>query len=79
MELPGPDISARVRFVPASDRPFALAADRVRVGGVPVPSLLVGWVMNVIDPSRGIAARLPFPVEVAQIEIAPAGLQVGGS
>ena len=79
MELPGPDISARVRFVPASDRPFALAADRVRVGGVPVPSLLVGWVMNVIDPSRGIAARLPFPVEVARIEIVPAGLQVGGS
>jgi len=35
--------------------------------------------MNVIDPSRGIAARLPFPVEVARIEIAPAGLQVGGS
>src|SRR5437867_4133612 len=65
--------------VPAAARPCALAAERVRVGAVPVPSLLGGWVMNGIDPSRGIAARLPFPVEVARIEIAPAGLQVGGS
>jgi len=79
VELPGPDISARVRFVPAADRPFALAADQVRLGGMPVPALFVGWVMNMVDPSRGIAARLPFPVEVAGIEIGPAGLQVGGS
>lgn len=79
MELPGPDISARVRFVPAAGRPFALAADRVRLGGVPVPSVFVGWVMNIVDPSRGIAARLPFPVEVARIEIEPTGLHVGGS
>ena len=79
VELPGPDISARVRFVPAAARPFALAADQVRLGGVPVPALFVGWVMNMVDPSRGIAARLPFPVEVAGIEIGPAGLQVGGS
>ena len=60
MELPGPDISARVRFVPASDRPFALAADRVRVGGVPVPSLLVGGgssSSSVNDRSRAAAAN----------------------
>jgi len=79
VELPGPDISARVRFVPATDRPFALKADEVRLGGVPVPALFVGWVMNMVDPSRGIAARLPFPVEVAGIAIGPAGLRVGGS
>jgi len=77
--LLGPDIRARVRFVSAVDRPFALSADAVSLGGVPVPGFFVGWVMNMVDPSRGIAARLPFPVDVAAIAIAPGGVTVGGS
>jgi hypothetical protein len=44
-----------------------------------VPGFFVGWVMNMVDPSRGIAARLPFPVDVAAIAIAPGGVTVGGS
>ena len=43
---PGPDVAARVRFVPAPDRPFALVAERVRVGWIPVPALLVDWVVR---------------------------------
>src|SRR5207247_7027045 len=31
---PGPDLTARVRLVPASDRPFAIAFERVRVGEI---------------------------------------------
>src|SRR5207245_1090238 len=52
---------------------------RLGLGGGPVPWLLVGWVWKRPDPPRGLPARLPFPVEVARIEIVPAGLQVGGS
>src|SRR5206468_3700478 len=53
---PGPDLTARVRLVPASDRPFAIAFERVRVGGVPLPGLLVDWVVRGYDPSLGLAS-----------------------
>src|SRR5207244_625853 len=54
------DLSARVRILPALDRPFVLAAENVRVAHVPVPSLLATWVIRNFDPSPRLAARLPF-------------------
>jgi hypothetical protein len=76
MEQPGPDVSARVRFLPARDRPFALAADRVRVGRVPVPQALVNWVVRNYDPAPRLASRLPVPVEVGRISIADDGVRI---
>src|SRR6185369_13948447 len=46
ISLPGPDVAARVRALPATDRPFALVADHVTVGGIPVPAILVDWVVR---------------------------------
>jgi hypothetical protein len=69
IEQPGPNVSARVRVMPARDRPFAMLADHVRVGGVAVPPLLVDWVMRTIDPSRRIASRLPVVVEIGDVTI----------
>jgi hypothetical protein len=76
MSLPGPDVAARVRVLPASDRPFMLAADHVTVGGIPVPSMLVDWVVRTWDPSPRIASRLPVPVSVGRIDITPEAIRI---
>ena len=76
IEQPGPDVSARVRFLPAHDRPFALAAEHVRLGGVPVPQALVNWVVRNYDPAPRIASRLPIPVEVGRIVIGDDGIRI---
>ncbi|MGH7275667.1 MAG: LmeA family phospholipid-binding protein [Candidatus Rokuibacteriota bacterium] len=73
---PGPDVSARVRFVPAADRPFALAFERVRVGGVPVPGLLADWVVRGYDPSLRMASRLPVRVEIGRVKVAPDTIRI---
>lgn len=74
--LPGPDVTGRVRLVPAADRPFALAAGDVRVGGVPVPDRLVQWVLRAFDPTPRLASRLPVPVAVGRIDIGPDAIRV---
>jgi hypothetical protein len=77
--MPGPDVAARVQVVTAADRPFALVAGRVTIGGVPLPSLLVNWVMMSFDPSRGIASRLPFPLAIRPVTVTPGSIRIGGS
>ena len=76
ISLPGPDVAARVRVLPASDRPFALAADHVTLGGVAVPSMLVDWVVRTWDPTPRIASRLPVPVTVGRIDITPEAIRI---
>ena len=72
----GPDVTARVRLTSAADRPFALHADRVRVGGVPVPAALVNWVIRNFDPTPKIASRVPFPVEIGRVSVADQALRI---
>ncbi len=72
----GPDVSARVRLAAAADRPFALLAERVRVGGVPVPGALVNWVIRNFDPSPRIASRVPFPVEIGRVTVRDQALRI---
>jgi hypothetical protein len=66
---PGPDVTAWARLVPASDRPFAIAFERVRAGGIPVPDLLVDWVVRSYDPSLALASRVPVRLEVGRVGI----------
>ena len=77
VEQPGPDLAARVRVVPAAGRPFAIAVDRARVGWVPLPRVLVDWVVRNYDPTPQIAARLAFPVEVARVGVSEHAIRVG--
>ena len=77
VEQPGPDLAARVRVVPAAGRPFAIAVDRARVGWVPLPRVLVDWVVRNYDPTPQIAARLAFPVEVARVGVSEQAIRVG--
>ena len=78
-DVPGPDVAARVAFVAIAGRPFALGAERATLGGVPVPSLFVNWIMTSFDPSRGIGARLPFPVTIRPVTVTPGGIRIGES
>ncbi len=66
---PGPDVAGRVRILPSATRPFELAFERVTVGGLPVPGILVNWVVRGYDPSLRVASRLPVPLEVGRVEI----------
>jgi hypothetical protein len=72
----GPEISARVRMLPAPDRPFVLMAERVRVGGVPVPDVLVNWVIRNFDPAPRLASRMPFPVEIGRVSVRDEALRI---
>jgi hypothetical protein len=72
----GPDVTARVRLLNAPDRPFALSAEHVRVGGVPVPGPLVNWVVRNFDPSPRIASRVPFPVQLGRVSVRDQALRI---
>jgi len=63
--------------VPATDRPFALAVDRARLGWLPLPQALVDWVVRNYDPTPQIAARLAFPVDVAHVGVSERAVRVG--
>jgi hypothetical protein len=77
VRLPGPDVSGRVRVMPAAGRPFALDADGVRLGGVAVPTPLVGWVFRNLDPSARLGDRLPVPVEIGPVRVAADAIRIG--
>ena len=72
----GPDVKARVRLASATDRPFALSVERVRVGGLPVPDALVGWVVRNFDPTPKIASRVPFPVQIGRVSVRDEALRI---
>jgi hypothetical protein len=73
-----PDLAARVTVEPGRDgRPFVLAAAGVRVGGVPVPDAVAGWIVRHWDPTPKLA-RLPVPVALGAIRVRSGVLEVGG-
>ena len=76
--LGGPAMTARVRLLPGRDgAPFALAVEGVRVGGLPLPSLLVDWMLRHLDPTPRLR-RLPVAVTLATSRILPGRLEIGG-
>ena len=77
MRLPGPDVYGRVRVLPGAGRPFTLEPADVRVGGVPVPTPLIGWVFRNFDPSARLGDRLPVLVEVGAVRVTPDAISVG--
>ena len=56
--------------------PFVLRVDDLRVGPVPVPDVLVDWVVRHFDPTTRLR-NLPVPVSVAPIRIRPGRLEIG--
>lgn len=74
---PGADVSALVRVVPAADRPFALEVQRASLGWLPLPTLLVNWVIRHYDPTPRLKSRLPFPVEIGRVTVSEHALRIG--
>lgn len=72
----GPDVSGRIRFVPAPDRSLRLAADGVRIGGARVPQALVDWVIRNYDPTPRLVSRLPAPLELGRVVVDPTALRI---
>jgi hypothetical protein len=77
VEQPGPDLAARVRVATAAGRPLALAVERARLGWVPLPGMLVDWVVRNYDPTPQLTSRLAFPVDVARITVSEQAVRVG--
>jgi hypothetical protein len=77
LELPGPDVSARVRVLAGPVGHMTLAAEGVRVGGLPVPDILAGWIMRQFDPGPRLRDRLSMDAAVAPLTITPQALRVG--
>jgi hypothetical protein len=73
----GPRISARVGLhASATGSPFALTAERVKLGPLPVPASLTNWIVRQFDPSPALR-RLPIPVVLSPIAIRPGRLEIG--
>lgn len=71
-------VSARVRLTaPAGDRPLGMQVEDVRVGPLPVPDILVNWVVRHFDPTLALR-RLPVEVTVDPVVIRPGRIEVGG-
>lgn len=77
VELNTSPSTARARLVPSSgDRPLALAIDRVRIAGLPVPDLLTDWIVRHLDPTRALQ-RLPALITVPAVRIVPGCIEIG--
>ena len=73
----GPDVTGRVRVVPApGDLPVAFVPEDVRVGRVALPDALVDWVTRQFDPTGRIARRLAMPVKIGRVTVEPAGVTI---
>ena len=74
---PGADVSALVKVLPATDRPFVLDVQRATLGWLPVPAILLNWVVRHYDPTARLKSRLPFPVEIARVTVTEHAIRVG--
>jgi 4-amino-4-deoxy-L-arabinose transferase-like glycosyltransferase len=74
---PGADVSALVKVLPASDRPFVLEVQRASLGWIPLPPVLVNWVVRHYDPTPQLKSRLPFPVEIGRVTVTEQALRIG--
>ena len=75
----GPVLEATVRFGRGEgERPLTLSVDDVRLGGLPVPGPLVGWVVRHLDPTLSMR-HLPVPIELGPTRITAGRVVIGGS
>jgi hypothetical protein len=43
---------------------------------VPVPDVLVNWVIRNFDPTPRLASRMPFPVEIGRVSVRDEALRI---
>ncbi len=67
----GPDVAGRLRLSNGTGgAPLTVHAERLSLGGIPLPPLLVHWIFRQYDPTPRLA-RLPIAVELGQIRVEP--------
>ena len=77
LNQPGPDLAARLRLSTRSgNEPLTLQAERVSLGGVPLPRLFVRWALRQFDPGPRLAA-LPVALELGEIRVEPGRIVIG--
>ncbi len=73
---PGLEVTGRLKLLPGRQSvPLTVQAEQVRVGGIPLPGLLVQWVFRHYDPSPRLRA-LPVAIELDQIRVEPGRIVV---
>jgi 4-amino-4-deoxy-L-arabinose transferase-like glycosyltransferase len=73
----GPALQATARFGRGDgDRPFTVSVDGVTLGGLPVPSPLVDWVVRHLDPTLSLR-HLPVPLELGPIRVTEGQVVIG--
>jgi len=67
----GPDVAGRLKLSNGTGRaPLTVHAERLSLGGIPLPPLLVHWIFRQYDPTPRLAS-LPIAVELGQIRVEP--------
>jgi len=73
----GPDVAGRLRLSNGTgSAPLTVHAERLSLGGIPLPPLLVHWVFRHYDPTPRLT-RLPVAVELGQIRVEPHRIVIG--
>lgn len=75
---PGPDVAGRLSIFPGArgESPFRLEVERLTLGGVPLPAVLVGWVFRHYDPAPKLA-RLAVAVDLGSLRVHPGRIEIG--
>ena len=75
---PGPDVAGRLSILPGArgGSPFSLEVERLTLGGVPLPAVLVGWVFRHYDPAPKLA-RLPVAVDLGTLRVHAGRIEIG--
>ena len=73
----GPTIDATVHLGPGREgAPFAIDVTGLRVARVPIPRVMVNWVVRQFDPTLRLR-DLPVAVSVAAVTLTPQAVEVG--
>lgn len=74
---PGPDVAGRLTLsTEGGNRPLTVRPERMSLGGLPLPGLLVRWVFRQFDPGPRLAA-LPVPVELGRVRVESRRIVIG--
>lgn len=78
LNRPGPDVAGRLSILPGArgGSPFRLEVERLTLGGVPLPAVVVGWVFRHYDPAPKLA-RLPVAVDLGTLRVHAGRIEIG--
>jgi len=77
LSQPGPDVAGRLKLLTGhANGPLTVQAERLSLGGIPLPGLLARWVLRQFDPGPRLAA-LPVALELGEIQVEAGRIVIG--